>query len=135
MLPARLRSQRGASSIELVLYTPVLFFVIFVIVQFSLTWHGNQVASAAAREAARSARIDGGTQDALAAAEQHGEAYAAQIGAGALTDVTVDVVLVGDDEVRATVTGRSMEIVDGLAPRVTQSVQGPIEEFRPDLAP
>lgn len=132
---SRLRSQRGASSIELVLYTPVLFFVIFVIVQFALTWHGNQVASAAAREAAREARIDGEAPDALAAAEQHGVAYAAQIGGGALTEVTVEVVLVGDDEVRATVTGRSMEIIDGLAPQVSQSVQGPIEEFRPDLAP
>lgn len=132
---SRLRSQRGASSIELVLYTPVLFLAIFVIVQFALSWHGNQVASAAAREAARAARIDGGTPEALAAAEQHGATYAAQIGAGALTEVTVDVVLVDGDEVRATVTGRSMEIVDGLAPEVSQSVQGPIEEFRPDVGP
>lgn len=131
----RLSSQRGASTIELVLYTPVLFFTIFVIVQFALSWHGNQVASAAAREAARSARVDGGTPDALAAAEQHGVEYAAQIGGGALTDVTVEVVLVDGDEVRATVTGSSMEIVDGLAPDVSQSVQGPIEEFRPDVGP
>lgn len=114
------------------LYTPVLFFVIFVIVQFALSWHGNQVASAAAREAARVARVEGGTPASLTAAEQHGVVYAAEIGSGALRDVIVEVVLVSDEEIRATVTGRSMEIVDGMAPRVSQSVQGPIEEFRGD---
>jgi hypothetical protein len=129
----RLRSQRGASSIEFVLYTPILFFIIFIIVQFSLTWHGNQVASAAAREAARMARIEGGGPAAIAAAEQHGLRYAANIGGNALRDVTVEVMAVGADEIRATVAGRSIEIVNGFAPRVSQTVQGPIEEFRPDL--
>jgi Flp pilus assembly protein TadG len=129
----RTRGEKGASSVELVLYTPVLFFIIFLIVQFALTWHGNQVASATAREAARVARIDGGTPAALARAEAHGRSYAAQVGDGALRNVTVEVVTVGGNEIRATVTGRSVEIVNGFAPRVSHTVQGPIEEFRPDL--
>lgn len=121
--------ERGASAIELVLYTPLLFLMIFLIVQFGLTWHGNQIASAVAREAARVARADGGN---TAAGQQHGESYAAQIGGNGLHDVTVTVVPVGAHEIRATVTGRGIEIVDGFAPQVSQTVQGPIEEFRPD---
>ncbi|RIQ13698.1 TadE/TadG family type IV pilus assembly protein, partial [Jiangella rhizosphaerae] len=68
---ARLRSrrERGATAIELAMYTPIMFLIIFIIVQFTLTWHGNQIAAAAAREAARTARVGGGTPAALAAAE------------------------------------------------------------------
>lgn len=124
---------RGASSIELALYTPVLFFVIFATVQFGLSWHANQVASAAAREAARVARVEGGGPAALDLAEAHGENYAAKIGGNALQAVDVTVVPVGGDQVRATVTGQPLEIIDGLAPQVQQVVQGPIEQFRPDL--
>lgn len=124
---------RGASSIEFALYTPVLFLLIFAIVQFGLSWHANQVASAAAREAARIARVEGGGPDALNLAETHGEQYADQIGGDALQGVDVTVVAVGTDQVRATVTGQPMAIIDGLAPEVEQVVQGPIEEFRPDL--
>lgn len=124
---------RGASSIELALYTPLLFAIVFGIVQFGLAWHANQVASATAREAARVARVDGGGAAALATAEQHGLDYAAQVGGDMLRDVTVQVVMVGDDQVRATVTGRAVEIIGGLSPQVEQTVQGPVEMFRPDL--
>lgn len=129
----RLRAQKGASSIEFVLYTPLLFFVIFVIVQFALTWHSNQIASAVAREVARVARIEGGDAAARAEAEQYGYQYAQQIGPSGIYEVDIDVVPVGTDQVRATVTGRAKEIIIGLSPTVRQTVQGPIEEFRPDL--
>lgn len=129
----RLRSQRGASSIELVLYTPIMFFAIFAFVQLALTWHANQIASAVARESARIARIEGGGPAALARAEQHGERYAVQIGGDSLREIDVSVEPVGADQVRATVSGRGVEIISGLSPRVSQTIQGPIEQFRPDL--
>lgn len=128
----RLRSQRGVSSIELVLYTPLMFLIIFVIVQFTLTWHGNQIAAAAAREAAREARIGGGTPAALSAAEARGHEYAEVVGNGHLVDIEVDAVQVGEN-VRVTVSGRATEIVNNLAPRVSQTVEGPIEQFIPDI--
>jgi Flp pilus assembly protein TadG len=124
---------RGASSIELALYTPILFLVIFGIVQFALSWHANQIASATARETARVVRVAGDGQEAVVQATQHGHAYAAQIGGSAFTDVDISIQLVGADQVRVTVEGRSMEIVRGLAPSVSQAVQGPLEQFRPDL--
>lgn len=115
------------------MYTPILMLVTFLIVQFALTWHGQEIAGAVAREAAREARIGGGTPEALSAGEAKGKEYVSVVGGKALQDVTVEVVLVGDDRVRATVTGRSVELVPGFAPRVSAEVEGPVEEFRPDL--
>ncbi len=134
MLPAlrrRLRSQRGASAIELALYTPLMFLIIFVIVQFTLTWHGNQIASSAARQAAREARIGGGTPEALSEAEARGQEYAQVVGNGHLVDIEVEAVQVGDN-IRVTVSGRATEIVNNLSPRVSQTIEGPIEQFVPD---
>lgn len=125
--------EAGASSIELVLYAPLLMLITFMLVQFALTWYGDSVAGAAAREAARVARVGGGTPAALASAEARGASYATAVGGKGLTDVRVEVVRLAGDQVRATVSGRSMELVGGLAPRVSASVEGPIEQFRPDL--
>ncbi len=125
--------ERGATSLEMVFYTPLLMLVIFLTVQFALSWHGNQIASAVAREAARAARAGGGTVVALAQAEARGVEYAEAIGGEALTDVEVEARAVGDDEVEVTVTGRAVEIVDGFAPLVSVTVRGPVEEFRPDV--
>ena len=124
---------RGATSVELVAYTPVLMLVIFLTVQFALTWHGNQIAGAVAREAARVARAGGGTDSAIAQAKTRGAEYAAAIGGDALRDVSIEVSLPADGEVAVTVTGRSVEIVPGFAPRVHVSVLGPVEVFRPDV--
>ena len=134
MIPARRDRERGATSIELVMYTPVLMLVIFLTVQFALSWHGSEVAGAVAREAARVARTGGGSAQAIADAETRGTQYAAAIGGRALTDVDIDVTpLPAEREVRVRVTGRSVEIIPGFAPRVSKTVQGPVEEFRPDL--
>jgi len=124
--------ESGASSIELVLYTPMLMLVIFLIIQFALSWYGNEVAGSAAREAARVARVGGGTPAALAAAEKRGREYATAVGGNGLEEVTVDVVRLPGDTVRATVSGRSQEIVRGFAPKVSASVEGPVEQFRAD---
>lgn len=108
--------------------------VILLTVQFALSWHGNQIAGAVAREAARVVRAGGGTPSAVAAARTRAIDYATAIGGSALTDVNVEVTpLPTAREVRVAVSGRSVEIVPGFAPRVSKSVQGPIEEFRPDL--
>jgi Flp pilus assembly protein TadG len=125
-------SDRGSSAIELVLYTPILMLITFLVVQFALTWYGQEIAVATAREAARVARVEGGGDLALQHAEARGEEYAATIGNKSLDDVVVRVVRVDDDTVRATVTGHSMEIIPGWAPHVSAHVEGPVEMFRPD---
>ncbi len=110
------------------MYMPLLMFVIFLAVQMSLVYLGNQAATATAREAARVARVTGSTAQGDAAGSQ----YAANIGQGVLEDVRVTVTYVGDDRVRAVVSGRAQQLVPVLVPRVSQEVEGPIEEFRQD---
>ncbi|MFB6726391.1 TadE/TadG family type IV pilus assembly protein [Kribbella sp. NPDC056345] len=117
------------STIELVIYAPLLMLMIFLAIQFALIYLGNQAASSAAREAARTART---TLDRDAAADA-GTAYTEKIGKGILEDVTVTVEPVGEHEVRVVVTGHALKITPFLnPPTVSQSVQGPLEEFRDD---
>jgi Flp pilus assembly protein TadG len=121
----RRRDESGVSAVELVLYMPLLMLVIFLAVQLSLVWFGNQAASAAAREAARSARVYGDEGRAVGA----GRHYAATIGDGVLEDAEVSVQIVGD-RVRVTVTGRAQELLPFGVPTVSQTVEGPLEEFQ-----
>lgn len=111
------------------MYAPILMLAIFLTIQFSLVYLGNQAASAAAREAARTARttLDRG------AAEAAGSAYSDKIGKGILEDVTVTVEPIGTTQVRVVVTGHALKITPFIdPPTVTQVVQGPLEEFRAD---
>lgn len=138
------RDDRGASSVELLFYAPILMLVIFLTVQFALTWHGNSVAGAVARETARAARTSDGGPAALDAARQRGLDLAAEVGRQTLTDVDIAVALVdadggapaaGEDElyVSVTVSGRAIELIGGLPPRVEGTAQAPLETFRGDL--
>lgn len=116
----------------MVFYTPLLMLAIFAIVQLALTWYGNELAGAVARETARVVRTGGGTDESVAAAERRAREYAESIGGSSLRDVTVAVTRPDPLIVRVTVTGRAVEIVQGLAPRVSATVQGPVEGFRAD---
>jgi Flp pilus assembly protein TadG len=125
----RRRSEQGTSTIELVIYAPILMLSIFLTIQFSLIFLGNQAAASAAREAARTART---TLD-RNAAEAAGSNYSAKVGNGILEDVTVTVEPVGTQEVRVVVTGHALKITPFVdPPTVTQVIQGPLEEFRED---
>ena len=65
---------------------PILMFTILFAVQFSLIYLGGQVASGAAREAARTARVTGSAQKAQAV----GDRIVRDIGKGVLDEATVD---------------------------------------------
>ncbi|WP_343035640.1 TadE family protein [Cellulomonas septica] len=123
---------RGASSIELAFYTPLLMLVILVTVQFALTWHGNQLVGAVARETARVVRTGGGTPESETAARARAVEFAELIGGENLQDLDVEISRPTPDTVRVEVSARSKEIVQGLAPRVSALVQGPVERFRAD---
>ncbi|SFJ61751.1 TadE-like protein [Cellulomonas sp. KH9] len=117
----------------MVFYTPLLMLAILAIVQFSLTWYGNELAGAVARETARVVRTGGGSDDSVTRAHQRGTEYAGTVGGASLRDVSVEISRPDAQTVRVTVTGRAVEIVQGLAPRVSATVQGPVEGFRADL--
>ncbi|NDR53237.1 MULTISPECIES: TadE family protein [unclassified Actinomyces] len=128
----RLREETGASSVELLVFFPLLMLIILVTVQVALSWYGNEVAIATARETARVVREGGTTAAELAQAEADGAQYATRVGGGrALTHVNVHIAADGD-QARITVTGTSMDIIGGLAPGIEATVTAPIETFRED---
>lgn len=108
------------------MYMPILLLVIFMAVQFSLVYLGNQAANAVAREAARVARSTGDA----GAAKARGYEYARNIGKGVLEGVTITVTSAGDGMVRVTVTGQAQKISPVGVPTVSETVEGPLEEFR-----
>jgi Flp pilus assembly protein TadG len=135
------RSERGVSSLELVLYMPLLMMAIFITVQFSLVYLGNQVISTSARQAGRVARTEVGAEQANTVANAKtiaiAQEYAAKVGHGLVTDVKVDVVSVPNGtpwpEMKVVVTGQAVQLVPGVpAPQVSKTVQGPVETFRAD---
>jgi Flp pilus assembly protein TadG len=124
----RVRDEGGASAVELVLYMPILMFTILFAVQFSLVYLGGQVASGAAREAARTARVTGDAGQAQAV----GERIVRQIGKGVLDDAQV-LPQVGAEQARVTVSGKASQILPFLPiPRISETVEGPIERYVPD---
>ena len=137
--PGPRADDRGTSVIELVMYTPLLVFMIFLTLQITFAFLGNQAAGAAAREASRVARSAGnpeaGSPGALAAGEARGREYAATVASGLIHDVNVQVVAVNQNglQVRATVKAKGVQLVPGMpGMNITKVVQGPVEEFRPD---
>jgi len=128
---SRARDERGTSAIELVLYTPLLMVAMILTIQFSLTYLAKQSASAAAREAARVARVTGDPDMGRA----KGVSSATSLGRGLLMDPQVQVARVGDN-MRAEVSGQANQLLPFFrSPRVTEVVQGRIEEYQQDVAP
>lgn len=130
--------ERGVSSLELVLYMPLLLMAIFLTVQFALVYLGNQVISSSARQAARVARTGDAADEAngFARANAVAQEYATKVGHGLVTNVRVDVTPVNGasgPEMRVVVTGQALQLVPGVAaPQVSKTVQGPVETFRAD---
>ena len=107
---------------------PLLMFVILFAVQFSLVYLGGQVASGAAREAARTARVTGNA----GAAQTVGDRIVRDIGKGVLDDARV-VPQVGAERARVTVSGEAQQILPFLPiPRVSETVEGPVERYVQD---
>jgi Flp pilus assembly protein TadG len=129
------RSDRGASVIELALIMPVVLVVILLVVQFTLVFHGRQVADAAAREGARIARAAGtGSDGWQGAAEARARGIVRTVGPKMLQAVTVRAWQKGDQR-GVTVEGdavAAVPLLPGMSFRITSTFGGPIECFRPD---
>lgn len=117
----------GASTVELVLLTPLVIVLTFLPVQLGLWMHGRHLVAVAAQEAAR---------DAAAAdlspvqAEQRGrEAAETFVVDQRVVDVESITVRRGTEVAQATVTGTGLSIVPGLPLRVTGSAQSAVEQF------
>ncbi len=126
--------ESGVSSIELVLYTPLLMLMTFMVIQFSLAYLGNQVAAAAAREGARVARAGGGTPQALVQGQEKAVDMVETAGKGLLILSSPPKIeaINGNTQVRATILGNPQHVIPLIDFPIKQVVQGPVEEFVPD---
>ena len=128
----RSHDDRGYSSVELVLYMPLLLACIVATVQFALIYLANEYASTAAREGNRTARITGDP----AQGKAKGEQIARDMGDGMLTSVRVDVNPIGTEFIETVVRGNAPRIVPFLdIVTVSETVRGPVERFDPDDGP
>jgi Flp pilus assembly protein TadG len=127
-LRRRHRDESGATAIELALYTPLIMMLILASVQFGMIYLGHQVASGAAREGNRVARVTGSTAQGTSEAEQS----IAGMGSGVLENTQVVVEDLGG-EMRTTVSGSAASILPFVDPPVvTEVVRGPVEQFQFD---
>src|SRR5215216_5743629 len=132
--PARLRgprlgsarSERGSTSVQMVILMPVLFSVMFLGLQAALFYHARTVAIAAAQEGARAAGSEtGSAPEGIAAA-------AAFIAAAGGADVIEGASVSGRRSAATatvTVSGTSLSVLPGWSPRVTQSATMPVERL------
>jgi Flp pilus assembly protein TadG len=126
------RTDRGASTLELALLTPILLLVILFVVQFAMVYHARHVALAAAQSAARVAR-EQRTGDWMAAARTEALGYVGKIGPQLLTGVRPRVGQDRNNNRWVTVSGDAVEVVPFMRFRVSERSGGPVECFRPDV--
>jgi Flp pilus assembly protein TadG len=122
--PARRRraSERGSTSIEMVILLPALFALMFLGMQAALMYQGRAVALAAAQEGARDAASETGT---TVSGIRTAESFVAVSTTG-LSSVTV----VGQRTATAatiTVTATTLTVIPGWNPTITQSASLPVE--------
>ncbi len=124
-MPAR---ERGSATTEVVLLTPVLLFLVLLVVQFGLWYHAEHVAQAAAQEGVRSARLEGSSAD---AGRTRAVAFLSTVGP---TIVQEPVVTATRDANTANVSveGRAVTVVPGFSLPVKATASSPVERFRED---
>ena len=128
-MPAqRVRSESGIATTEAVLVTPVLLFLVMLVLQFGLWFHAQHVAQAAAEEGARAARA---VQGSTAIGQGRAVAFLDQAGPTIITDRSITATRTAE-AVTVAIRGRSVEVVPGLSLPVEVRATSPIERFRGD---
>lgn len=113
-------------SIQLVIFLPVMFAVMFLGLQAALFYHARTVAIAAAQQGARAAGAEAGT------AGQGTATATSFVNASGGSDVLEGVSVTGSrsaTSVTVTVTGASLSVIPGWAPAVRQSATVPVERI------
>jgi hypothetical protein len=122
---------RGASTTETALITPLLLLLIMGAIQFALAEHAQHIAQAAAVRALADAQAQDGTAaDGQAAGDQ-----ALQQLAGHLLQHPQLTVTRNPTQVTATVHGRALSLIPGLHLPVTAHAAGPVERLTTPTGP
>lgn len=116
---------RGTGSVEVVVLLPLVFLLLFAMVQAGLWFHARAVALAAAQEGARVAAAQSSTAGA-------GISAAASLVADAGTGVVLQPVVTGSRTATmatVSVTGTAQSLMPFLNPTVAQSASFPVERI------
>jgi Flp pilus assembly protein TadG len=124
----RARNEQGFATTEAVLVTPVLLFLVMVVIQFGLWFHAQHVATAAAEEGARAARAEHGSAD---AGRDSADAFLGQAAPRLIVDPNVSASRTLD-VVTVEVDGETASVIPGLSFPVRAAAKSPVERFRED---
>lgn len=117
--------EAGAASVEVVILLPLVFLLLFAMVQGGLWYHARAVALAAAQEGARVAAAESSTaSDGISAASS----FVADAGTGVVLNPAVNGSRSGTTAT-IIVTGQAQSLVPFLNPAVAQSASFPVEEI------
>lgn len=122
-----LRGDRGSVSVELVIVTPLVLFLLLAIVQFALWSHATHIAQAATAQGLAAARVRHGTAAGGSAAAQR---VLDQLGHGPLTDPRIDTTRRAD-VAWVRVNGHAVAVIPFLHLPVHAEATGPVERFVP----
>ncbi len=120
-------TDRGSSSLELLIVFPLLLTLVFALVAGALGYHARNVALAAADEGLRAATNE--TGDVAAGAGAATDFLASSGGSRFLSGVEITTATSGE-EVSVTVRGSSLSLLPGIPGLpVAQTAAGPRERF------
>jgi len=119
--------ESGSAATELVIIMPAVMLLIMLVVQFALYYHGANVATAAAQDAVRAARVEAGS---VGAGRNRADALLARSGSGTLEGAQVSVSRDGR-RLHVEVTGEVASVIPGVHLHITRDADGPIEQFLP----
>jgi Flp pilus assembly protein TadG len=120
------RDERGGSTIELVIATPLLLLLVMLIIQFGVWQHASSIARTAAQDGLRMTRTDGGTpQD----GQDRAYSLLAQLGSSVVVNPVVTVERT-DLDAAVRVEAQSQSIIPGITLPVRAFATGPVESFR-----
>lgn len=122
MTTQRHRSERGSTSIQMVVLMPVLFGIAFTGLQAGLYYYGRSAAMSAATTGARAAAAENGSSQACGTAAQ---AFLDQLG-DVLTQPSVTCNRT-TTTVTVEVSGDTLSVIPGWIPRVSQVATAPVE--------
>ncbi|MEI2817301.1 MAG: TadE family protein [Microthrixaceae bacterium] len=125
---ARRADERGDATVETVLAVPVLLFLIMVVIQAGLWFHGAQIVEAAAQEGALAGRVETGSP---AAAEERAREFVTRLSPSIASTAEVHASR-SADVTRVVVSGRVQQLIPGLPLTVRGVAESPTERFRED---
>jgi Flp pilus assembly protein TadG len=125
----RLRGDRGAVTVELVIATPLLLLILLAIVQFALWSHATHIAQAAASQGLAAARVQNGTAAAGSASAQQ---MLDQLAQGPLTDASVSADRTATSA-SVRISGTATSVIPFLTLPVHAEAAGPVERFVPNV--